>query len=717
MYQSFVLRSHSSIAKYNFFAREVSLYNFVFLILGFAFFWILYDNGLYSGNLFTTLSSSLFGSLPASLQNFADVDHYSSTGSSSSTSGSQFFSKTRCQLRVQIDVQPETKTGVDLQGEEAFGTEFGTRLVAAIRNNIVSQDAKGLATFGSANTEFGVVDEALAEANFNANGEESGAFTTSCTYTLRIHHQTDHSKSQAGTTDGETNPEHLPFKLQIDPEETTLATFTLPSKAQLAQVLPAKPQAATSSSTTTPEDIALKLLQALQQLWFAPFEKTKDRLVKFWGQDPYYVLQLLFLKGKEDNFVLPPNEERDDTIVEGGTPLQVPHTEAAFTDKSDGAVSSLIEQLFHHFFVQPLSLLFELDVETQKVSEVDFHKLSNEGSFLREASSWTAEVVSRGVHKLPHLKRLATTAVDDGVFAVDGDDGEQAGGTEQEGVVEDKNQAQALEVRARRDNSATTTELDDKKARMFSVAGWGVLAMTEDLDATFTVWARYLRKSLGLASVRKPFGHYYNNSRNKAADSGAGVSSGSTSEVAFSKVIIQLVDDDGPSKPPEGTANNKDPATSSLPLNTFLADHELLALARACREIYVQRIQEQVKNANEFSNVLPEDVMQKLVLAGKKMELLLARRITTTSGRREHDGKMNYSTSRTSPFDVTSSSWSEELQLLRQILFLLDEAVHDEKMVPQLYFSLEFTTAVYLPVVLPALVPLLTLLKRKLVMT
>eukprot|EP00392_Amoebophrya_sp_AT5.2_P003711 g3716.t1 len=273
----------------------------------------------------------------------------------------------------------------------------------------------------------------------------------------------------------------------------------------------------------------------------------------------------------------------------------------------------------------PLRILFDLDVEWQDVygANLEVVRLEEvegsarraapekelqkkvEADFLQEASTWTSEVVARGVHKLPQLKRLAVaTAAPD--------------------------------------------------STIISVASWGVLALSND---PLRCWIRHLRSSFGLEKDHPPM------------------------EVELG-VDVDQVEDPSTSR---GTTSS---SSGSNNLKTTGADGrepvftaaELLHLQRHYRRVFLDQIRKQVRTASEMTHV-PREIQQKIDLAGRTMETLLV--------------------------DVEKKS----LIGLRKVLFLLNEAVHDAKMVPELYFSFEFTTAVFLPVVLPALVPLLTFVK------
>ena len=52
------------------------------------------------------------------------------------------------------------------------------------------------------------------------------------------------------------------------------------------------------------------------------------------------------------------------------------------------------------------------------------------------------------------------------------------------------------------------------------------------------------------------------------------------------------------------------------------------------------------------------------------------------------------------------------MDLTKQALLLALETMYDESMVSQLYFGIDFKAAVYLPILLPVIMPLLGLLKQ-----
>lgn len=118
-----------------------------------------------------------------------------------------------------------------------------------------------------------------------------------------------------------------------------------------------------------------------------------------------------------------------------------------------------------------------------------------------------------------------------------------------------------------------------------------------------------------------------------------------------------------------------------------IADWELQILARAAHAHFVQRTAETLRSLVELVDSLPDVVVREEIAAMAFQAV----------------AKTRASIDAASQGDVTSA-----LAESREALVLALTAIHDDSVVSQLYFSWEFKYAVYLPISMPILVPLVT---------
>ena len=145
--------------------------------------------------------------------------------------------------------------------------------------------------------------------------------------------------------------------------------------------------------------------------------------------------------------------------------------------------------------------------------------------------------------------------------------------------------------------------------------------------------------------------------------------------------------------------NLTDPTDANRYLSVYLQNEahepapisawELVLLARAYSQIYTKQIRDLVEELRELGAGAWSSV---------EMPMSLLRQI-------------NLAVSVFHDAFEPGNSIRQELELLRQSLFLVQEAAFSDQLLAQSYFSLEYKAAVFLPVVLPAIVPLLGLVK------
>ncbi|CAD7953357.1 unnamed protein product [Amoebophrya sp. A25] len=635
----------TSTGRFSQIGRELSLFNFGFLLTCFFVIWLLgiESHFLGLGSSDDASSRDLKSFLPPVLQESRDLE--------------ALLAASHCYLAISFK---SSEDGVLHAETLRKGLEERLRgRVPQLNVSIVGAGVKG--------------DEDLpgSAVNYVASSE-----APQCSYSLEI------LGAEASTEQGESKPAgHL--RLQLS------------SKSVEGRLLIPK----TEVQSGKEEDLTQLIASALEATWFKPVNGENVR--RRWGSDPLYVLQFLFL-------------------------LQDLHEEQEHLLQLQEAAEKEI--------VRPLRHLFDLDVEWQDVYQAGGKVMSKEWEdvtsdeiqqhFLSEASAWTSEVVSRGAHKLPHLKRFGARLVGGG--------GEEVDAVDNEAVVDQDQDLKQLKGGETTDTSSSTTsssetevdQLQVKKASTgappesattpeetkfettikvtsgFSISGWGVMSMRDELH--LDTWISYLRRCLGL----KPIWAKEAEVELKVDEGGASSSSRKVSMRVrttpdFSKSSLEKNTEDAILTSATGAADLLS-APDSTRATTTQEHHrevvvflpwEILALGRFFLGVFLHRIREVEEEMQERTRggvwthgvQVPLRVRQKVQLAGKKVQQLVL----------------------TAKTDLFS-----RLRTVRQILYLMEEAARDESMTAGLYFSGEFTAAVYLPIVLPALIPFITFFGR-----
>lgn len=201
-------------------------------------------------------------------------------------------------------------------------------------------------------------------------------------------------------------------------------------------------------------------------------------------------------------------------------------------------------------------------------------------------------------------------------------------------------------------NSKCSTPSIFTKLQNFSISGWGTMVISDDPQHLALSWIRYVRNRLNLRRL---------DAKNIRA--------------------VQSTKDAG------------------TPTYTF-ARWEVLKLARAFRRIHFNRSLEAIESIHGLlqNNLFTQLEVPPAVVA--KIELALAK-LNASAAVCGRNDKYNSSNN--------NGSIVSCLRLTRQGLFLALEAMHDDSMLTQLYFSLEFKAAIYMPILLPCILPLLTM--------
>ena len=473
---------------------------------------------------------------------------------------------------------------------------------------------------------------------------------------------------------------------------------------------------------------AAAIANALTKTWFRNLG-TED-IARNWGEDGQYVLQFLHLLNNKD--VVERNvAERGETTRLAGTSSGERGSEVSDNDPAN----ELAEQqhdLFHfvlpwlqQYLLPALNVLFDFEVETQQLLLTDDSQLfSNKRKknitrmqiqrhFLREASGWLTDGVSQSGSKLPSIKRFASyTPVS---------------------------------------NNTRIVNEDGEESNAFAVSSWGLFVLaplgetniaerrvSATAQLTVSKWAEHLRSSLSLSSAEDSGVMVRSGAREISCafeassgtfDSSPGpsrVSSDqhmgpSTEEVTMEDISSRLEQGKAFAERSlgEGGIERKNLQVQTL-FTTPIALWELTLLSRAFLDLYADQIRKRIEQLRELGasswapiEMPPATIRQINLAASLFEEAVAAVSGKTVSGKTVSGKSAENSPTLQKKFDPRGSrqTVTRSLHLLRQSLFLVNEAAFSESLLAQHYFSLEYKAAVFLPVTLPALVPLFALFK------